>query len=87
MNNDACIRFPSTGRAGVKCCMEVVISTASYQVYSTRKAGTACVTCIISHSHAMTNRDYCPHFTEEKQRLKNIEYLNNLPTKELQSWD
>lgn len=54
------------GEAGVKTCMEMVISTATYQMYTTHKASAKCITCSISHSHAMTNGYYCPCFTEEK---------------------
>lgn len=41
-------------------------ATAIYQVCTIHEAFAKCITHIISHSHAMANRYYCPHFTEEE---------------------
>lgn len=60
------VSFPSLGRAGVKTCLEMVIATAIYQVCTIHEACAKCIIHIISHSHAMANRYYCPHFTEEE---------------------
>lgn len=45
------------------------IVTATYDVYTVHQACAKCATCIILHSHAMTNnRDYCAHFSEEETK-------------------
>lgn len=66
MSNDGHIKFPPMRRAGVKTCLEMVIATAIYRVSTIHKACAKYITRIISHSQAMANRYYCPHFTEEQ---------------------
>ena len=71
-------RFPSLGRVGIQTYLvswlrvergcggreEMMVGTNIGEVHAVHQACAKCITCSISHSHAMTNRYYCAHFAE-----------------------